>query len=129
MRRPHLNESQGALVAARLAKLWTAQGLDSAANLRRKSVGRISDKAAGQVNISPRLVAYAAKVLQQGWPELITAVESGALAASTAAALAGAGRGGAEGGRRGWREGNCPQGPGAARRTEPGRFRYNTIYY
>ena len=56
--RRHLNESQGALVAAKLAKLWIAQGLDSAANLQRKSVGRIGDKAAGQVNISPGGAAF-----------------------------------------------------------------------
>ena len=36
LHRRHLNESQRALVAAKLAKLWTAQGLDSGANLRRK---------------------------------------------------------------------------------------------
>ena len=45
LHRRHFNESQGGLVAAKLAKLWTAQGLDSAANLQRKSVGRISEKA------------------------------------------------------------------------------------
>ena len=88
LHRRHLNESQRALVAARLAKLWTAQGLDSAANLRRKSVGRMGDKAAGQVNVSPRLVTYATKVLDRGCPELIAAVESGGLKVSLAAILA-----------------------------------------
>ena len=84
----HLNESQRALVAAKLAKLWTAQGLDSGANLGRKSVGRIGEKAAAQVNISPRLVTYATKVLQQGCPELIAAVASGSLKISVAAVFA-----------------------------------------
>ncbi len=77
LHRRHLNESQRALVAARLAKLWEAQGLDSVANLRRKSVGRVCEKAGRQVNISPRLVTYAAKVLDRGCPELIAALESG----------------------------------------------------
>ena len=77
-----------ALVAAKLAKLWTAQGLDSVANLRPKSVGRVCVKAGRQVNISPRLVTYATKVLQQGCPELIAAVESGSLKISVAAMLA-----------------------------------------
>ncbi len=88
LHRRHLNESQRALVAAKLAKLWTAQGLNSAANLRRKSVGRTGDKAAGHVNVSPRLVTYAAKVLDRGCPELIAAVESGGLKVSIAAVFA-----------------------------------------
>ena len=48
LHRRHLNESQRALVAAKLAKLWTAQELDSGADLRRKSVGRIGEKAGRQ---------------------------------------------------------------------------------
>ena len=39
LHRRHLNESQRSLVAAKLAKLWTSQELDSGANLRRKPVG------------------------------------------------------------------------------------------
>lgn len=89
LHRRHLNESQRALVAAKLAKLWTAQGLNSAANLQPKSVGRVCDKAARQVNVSPRLAAYAAKVLDHGCPELIAAVESGGLKVSIAAVFAG----------------------------------------
>ncbi len=89
LHRRHLNESQRALVAARLAKLWTAQGLDSGANLRRKPVGRIAEKASRQVNVSRRLATYAAKVLDQGCPELIAAVESGGLKVSIAAVFAG----------------------------------------
>ena len=77
LHRRHLNESQRALVAAKLAKLWTAQGLDSTANLQSISVGCMADKAARQMNISPRLLTYAAKVLQQGCPERIAAVGPG----------------------------------------------------
>ena len=88
LHRRHLNESQRALVAARLAKLLIANGKNSAANLQRRSVGRMYEKAARQVNVSPRLVAYAIKVLDHGCPELIAAAESGDLKVSAAAALA-----------------------------------------
>ena len=40
------------------------------------------------MNLSPRLVAYAAKVLERGCPELIAAVESGGLKVSAATVLA-----------------------------------------
>jgi hypothetical protein len=88
LHRRHLNESQRALVAAKLAKLLTAQGLGSAANLQRRSVGRVCEKAARQVNVSPRLGAYAAKVLDRGCPELIAALDSGRLKVSLAAVFA-----------------------------------------
>ena len=90
---------------------------------------RIGDKGAGRVNISPPLVTYAAKVLRHGCPELIAAVESGALAVSTAAALAGTARGGAEEGHREWGEGRRPQGPEAVRWTAPGSLIYSTEIY
>ena len=41
------------------------------------------------MNVSPRLVTYAAKVLDRGCPELIAAVESGGLKVSIAARFAG----------------------------------------
>jgi len=89
LHRRHLNESQRALVAARLAKLLIASGKkNSAADLQRRSVGRIYEKAARQVNVSPRLVSYALKVLDHGCPELIAAVESGAFKVFPAATLA-----------------------------------------
>jgi len=44
--------------------------------------------AAALVNVSPRLVQYALRVLRRGVPELIAAVESGGMAVSTAANLA-----------------------------------------
>jgi hypothetical protein len=61
---------------------------NSAANLRRRSVGRAYEKAARQVNVSPRLVTYAIKVLDHGCPELIAAVESAEFKVSAAATLA-----------------------------------------
>jgi hypothetical protein len=58
------------------------------ANLQPAQRGRSSRDAASQVNVSARLISYAIKVLQNGGRDLITAVESGALAVSTAALLA-----------------------------------------
>jgi hypothetical protein len=87
LHRRHLNESQRALVAARLAKLLIPNGKGSGADLRRRS-GRAYAKAAHKVNVSPRLVLYAIKVLDHGCPELIAAVESGGFKVFPAAALA-----------------------------------------
>ena len=95
LRRRHLDESQRAMVAARLAKLMEA---DATKRRGRKKFGadlhRIPDRrsagdAAGMVNVSPRLVNYAIKVLRDGSGELIAAVESGGLALTPAAVLAG----------------------------------------
>jgi hypothetical protein len=47
------------------------------------------DEAAAIVNVSPRLVIHACKVLKHGCEELIEAVDSGKLAVSMASALAG----------------------------------------
>ena len=88
LHRRHLNESQRALVAGRLAKLLITKEKRSAANLQRRAAGRICDRAARQVNVSARLVAYAIKVLDHGCPELIAAVESGEFKVSAAAVLA-----------------------------------------
>ncbi len=59
------------------------------ANLRPARRAKSSAEAAAQVNTSPRLVQYAIKVLEHGCGELVAAVESGALAVSTASVLAG----------------------------------------
>ena len=95
LRRRHLDESQRALVAARLAKLMETEATkrqgrrpDLAADLQRTQFGRSGEKAGATVNVSPRLVQYAIKVLQNGCRELILAVETGALAVFTAAGLA-----------------------------------------
>ena len=96
LRRRHLDESQRAVVAARLAKWMENEAVkrkgtrrDLAANLQPGQRQRSASEAAAQVNISPRLVHYAIKVLQNGCSELLAAVESGVLAVSTAAALSG----------------------------------------
>ena len=48
------------------------------ANLQSARRVRSSAKAAALVNVSPRLISYAIKVLRDGYEELIAAVESGA---------------------------------------------------
>lgn len=81
LHRRHLDASQRALVAARLARLFEAEAA------QRKD-RRSSTEAATLIHVSPRLVHYALKVLRDGSQELIAAVESGGMAVSTAATLA-----------------------------------------
>jgi len=96
LRRRHLDESQRALVAARLAKMREKDAVrrkgrrtDLAANLRPGKRCRSSAESAALVNVSERLVISATKVLTDGCPELLAVVDSGAIAVSTAAVLAG----------------------------------------
>lgn len=81
--RRHLNESQRALVAARLSTLERG---------RPKKTGRSADlsraQAAHQLNVSERSVGNAKAVLARGVPELAAAVEAGELAVDAAAAAA-----------------------------------------
>jgi hypothetical protein len=95
LHRRHLNESQRAMVAARLAKLLETEAIkrsgartDLMANLPSGQFGPSRSKAAAQVNVSARLVQYAIKVLQSGTEQLIAAVEAGDLAVSKASILA-----------------------------------------
>lgn len=89
LRRRHLDESQRAMVAARLAKLIADQRKDLGADLLQGKLRRSRDEAAEMVNVSPRLVIYATRVTKEGCAELIAAVESGELALTPAAVLAG----------------------------------------
>jgi len=96
LRRRHLDESQRAMVAARVAKMLEKEAFkrkgrrtDLAANLQPGKRCRSSSEAAAQVNVSERLIFAASKVLRDGSEELIAAVDSGVLAVSTAAVLAG----------------------------------------
>ncbi len=95
LHRRHLDESQRALVAARLAKMFEKESskrrgarTDMVADLPPSPFGKSRAKAAAVVNVSPRLVSCAIRVVREGCPELITAVESGGLAVTPAAALA-----------------------------------------
>jgi hypothetical protein len=89
LHRRHLDESQRAMVAARIANI--RQGGDrksenyQTANLQFDSATRA--EAAELLNVSERAVNTAKKVLTDGTEELIGAVEQGELAVSTAAEL------------------------------------------
>ena len=98
LERRHLDESQRAMAGARIKPMFermaeerqahgqTAPGKTLVANL--PGASRSRDDAARAVNVSPRSVESAAKVLREGAPELVHAVERGSIAVSTAAAIA-----------------------------------------
>lgn len=99
LHRRHLDESQRAMVGARIRPLFEEEarqkqkggqgGALLCANLHKANEEIHSNtKAAEAVNVSPRSVASASKVLEQGSPELVEAVERGEVAVSTAAVLA-----------------------------------------
>lgn len=81
--RRHLTESQRGMVAKRLEtmKQGRPSGKDASLHVSR-------ERAAELLNVSPRTVATAAKVLEQGAPELVAAVESGQVSVSAAADVA-----------------------------------------
>jgi ParB-like chromosome segregation protein Spo0J len=82
LHRRHLNESQRAMIAARLEGTGRGRpGKD--ADLR---VSRA--RAAGLMRVSPRLVADAKAVLREGSPEVVRDVEAGRARVSRAAATA-----------------------------------------
>src|SRR5215831_9913505 len=81
LRRRHLNESQRAVVAAKLATLKDGQRADLVEGL---PIGRGS----ALLNVGERSVARAREVQEHGAPELIHAVEQGAVSVSAAADVA-----------------------------------------
>jgi hypothetical protein len=96
LHRRHLNQSQRALVAARLARLLETEAVkrrgrrtEKVANLPLIPSGKSRDQAAASVNVSPRLVAHALRLLSKDSPELVQAVESGSMPVSKAARLLG----------------------------------------
>lgn len=81
--RRHLSESQRGIVAAKLAKLEDGQ----------RQVGKFAHvptqaQAAELLNVSERTVKTARQVVNEGTPELVAAVESGAVSVSAAAEVA-----------------------------------------
>lgn len=85
LHRRHLNESQRAMVAAKLANM--AQGertdIEPSANLQKVS----QSDAAKLLNVSTRTVAAAAKVKEEASPEVVKAVECGSVSVSAAASI------------------------------------------
>jgi hypothetical protein len=98
LHRRHLNTSQLAMVAARARELYDEQAKErqraSGGNHKQKAVvenlpqpesTKARDAAGKAVGVSGRSVDFAKKVIEQGTPELVKAVDEGKMAVSTAA--------------------------------------------
>ena len=83
LHRRRLNESQRAMVAAKLANMPPHRPADNSANLQTSQAN-----AAGLLNVGVRTVASAARVREDGITELAQAVERGILPVSRAAEIA-----------------------------------------
>ena len=81
LHRRHLNESQRAMVGARLADMKRGD------NQHTKILGTTQAQASGLLKVSDESIRSAKKVQSQGVPELQTAVESGSVAVSTASEI------------------------------------------
>lgn len=79
--RRHLDTSQRAMMAAKLAKM--PRGRPAAVNTAMRA-----DDAAAMMNVAPRTVDFAIRVDRQGAPELKAAVEAGEIRVSLAAEIA-----------------------------------------
>lgn len=90
LHRRHLTESQRAAVAAKLANMKRTDTLvqNRSANLQNGEPSVTQARAAEMLNVSERSVATAKKVIEQGAPELVDAVERGVASISAAADLA-----------------------------------------
>lgn len=83
LHRRHLDTSQRAMIAAKLASLEEGRPKKTA-----QFCAVSQDQAADLLNVSRRTVQDAAKVRREGVPELVRAVEQGQLPVSRAAAIA-----------------------------------------
>lgn len=86
LKRRHLNESQRAMVAARLANMRQGERTDLEPSAKSRKVDQAS--AATRLNVSPRLVQSAKAVQEKATPEIKDAVDRGHLAVSAAAKAA-----------------------------------------
>lgn len=81
LHRRHLNESQRAMVAAKIANL------EKGDNQHTQICGTSQAQAAEQLQVSERSVSAAKRTVDRGTPELVQAVERGEVAVSTAAVI------------------------------------------
>jgi hypothetical protein len=100
LHRRHLDESQRAMIAARAKEQFEAEAReaqrslagtrkDLGANLRQGRAPKSAERAARLVSVSGRSVELASKVIRNGDPELVDAVDRGDVAVSAAATVAG----------------------------------------
>lgn len=89
LHRRHLTESQRAAVAAKLSNMKRTDTLvqNRSANLQDGDAPVSQAQAAEMLNVSERSVASAKKVIEQGTPELVDAVERGDASVSAAAEM------------------------------------------
>lgn len=91
LHRRHLNESQRAMVAVAVERMYAAQtkpGPKTIPEDARKSARNShpsADRAATALNVSPRLVQEAKRVEAKAAPEVVAAVKAGRVAVSDAA--------------------------------------------
>jgi ParB-like chromosome segregation protein Spo0J len=85
LHRRHLNESQRAMIAKKLAKLKVGDNQHSKED--RQICRPSQEEAAKLLHVSPRSVRHAAIVQEQAAPEMVEAVERGEIPVSTAARL------------------------------------------
>jgi ParB-like chromosome segregation protein Spo0J len=89
LHRRHLNESQRAMVAAKLANMPAHRPVAAVKSANLPASPQVSQpEAAKRLNVSERSVRHAAVVHAKAEPEVITAVERGKLRVSVAASVA-----------------------------------------
>ena len=89
LHRRHLSESQRAMVAAKLATMKSGERTDLSDPNLPQICGRLSQTDAAELlNVSPRSVSNAAKVIEDGVLDLAERVEAGEISVSAAAQIA-----------------------------------------
>lgn len=86
LKRRHLNESQRAMIAARIANMRQGERTDIEPSVNLPKVSQ--ENASVLLNVGDRSVRFAKEVITSGSPELITAVDTGEIAVSDAAKIA-----------------------------------------